>query len=104
MALISENVQPTFNLEEIGKGWLIHGKHSTWDEGKAGIVTSAKAMELVVQFYPNIENVTNHYFIRVDEVVDGQWEIRWSKDLSEVFEYDNSETDDTSVDGNGAGE
>lgn len=88
MALIRDNVQSEFNLDEIGKGWVLYGKHVTWDKGKAGIVTSVTPTKLTVQFYPDIANVTNHFFIPASEVADGQWQIRWSKDLSEVFEYE----------------
>ena len=40
-----------------------------------------------MQYHPGIGNVTNHFMIPVSEAVSGQWEIRWSADMSEVFEY-----------------
>ena len=40
-----------------------------------------------MQFHPGIGNVTNHFFILASEAAAGQWEIRWSVDMSEVYEY-----------------
>lgn len=87
MALIKDTTGNEFDLTAIGKGWLAWCKHTSWNFDRAGIVTSAKKDVLVVQFYPQIANVTNHTIIPVKEVVNGEWEIRWSKDLSEVFEF-----------------
>ena len=42
---------------------------------------------VAVQFHPGIGNVTNHFFILASEAAAGQWEIRWSVDMSEVYEY-----------------
>lgn len=88
MALIIKEPAEAFNLEQIKRGYLLWGKHCTWDEGKAGFVTTATKEQLIVKYYPGIGNVTNHFIIPVSEVVSGQWEIRWSADMSEVSEYD----------------
>ena len=40
-----------------------------------------------MQYYPGIGNVTNHFVIPVAEAAEGQWEIRWSADMTEVKEY-----------------
>ena len=87
MALVTEKPMASFNLTQIECGFLLWGKHCTWNEGKAGFVTSATENELIVQYHPGIGNVTNHFIIPVSEVVDGQWEIRWSADMTEVQEY-----------------
>lgn len=87
MALVVEQPTATFDLNEIAKGDLVYGKHYSWMEGKAGFVTSSTEKELIVQYHPGIGNVTNHFRIPVDEAVDGQWEIRYSKDMSEVKTY-----------------
>ncbi len=87
MALVTENPRAAFDLAEIKRGCLLWGRHRTWSEGKAGFVTSAAEDLLIVQYHPGIGNVTNHFMIPVSEVVDGQWEIRWSADMSEVSEY-----------------
>ena len=50
-------------------------------------MTSATERQLTVQYYPGIGNVTNHFVIPVDEVSEGQWEIRWSVDMSGVQEF-----------------
>lgn len=87
MALIIEKPVKSYDLSQIKSGCLLWGRHSTWDEGKAGFVTSATDDQLIVQYHPGIGNVTNHFIIPVSEVVDGQWNIRWSADMSEVYEY-----------------
>lgn len=93
MALVIEQPVASFDLTQIKRGDLLWGKHYTWNEGKAGFVTAATEKELVVQYHPGIGNVTNHFRIPVSEVLDGQWEIRWSVDMSVVNEYD-IETED----------
>lgn len=87
MALVMEKPAVSYDLTQIGRGYLLWGKHRSWTEGKAGFVTSATKDQLIVQYHPGIGNVTNHFVILVSEVVSGQWEIRWSADMSEVFEY-----------------
>lgn len=87
MTLVIEKPVNTFDLARIKRGYLIWGKHYTWNEGKAGFVTSATEEQLIVQYHPGIGNVTNHFFIPISEVAEGQWEIRWSADMSEVSEY-----------------
>lgn len=87
MALVIEKPISSYDLTQIERGYLLWGKHYTWNEGKAGFVTSTTEEQLIVQYHPGIGNVTNHFIIPVSEAVDGQWEIRWSADMSEVFEY-----------------
>ena len=87
MALVTENPRAVFELAEIGRGHLLWGRHRSWNEGKAGFVTAATEDQLIVQYYPVIGNVTNHFIIPVSEVVDGQWEIRWSADMTEIKGY-----------------
>ena len=46
-------------------------------------------------------NVTNHFFIRANEVVAGDWEIRYSADMSEIHVYPEPASDtDTGNGGN----
>ena len=87
MALVMEKPVEAFDLREIQLGYRLWGRHYSWPEGKAGFVTSATEDQLIVQYHPGIGNVTNHFMIPVSEAVSGQWEIRWSADMSEVFEY-----------------
>lgn len=87
MVLITERPTAVFDLAEIRRGDLLWGKHRTWNEGKAGFVTSATEDQLIVQYYPGIGNVTNHFIIPVSEAAGGQWEIRWSADLTEIKGY-----------------
>ena len=99
MALLIEAPEHSYNLEEIKAGYLVYAKHRTWEEGKAGIITTANEKQLIVQYYPGICNVTNHYILPVEEIHAGEWEIRWSADLSEVKEYTESPEGDKTESG-----
>jgi len=99
MALIIEKPTSAFDLTQIKCGHLLWGRHRTWNEGKAGFVTSATEDQLTVQYYPGIGNVTNHFIIPVSEVIDGQWEIRWSADMAEVQEYEAADKDQQETEG-----
>lgn len=103
MALITEKPVIAFDLTQINRGYLLWGRHYTWKEGKAGFVTAATEKELIVQFHPGIGNVTNHFIIPVSEAADGQWEIRWSADMSEVFEYGIETDEENGSEGDDAG-
>jgi len=91
MELIKEQPKFIFDTSVIKAGYVLYAKHNSWKEGKAGFVTLATEKELVVQYHPGIGNVTNHFFIPIKEVAVGDWEIRWSSNLSEVFQYPTSE-------------
>lgn len=91
MSLITEKAVKSFDLTQIKRGYLLWGKHYTWKDGKAGFVTSATEKELIIQFHPGIGNVTNHFVIPVSEAAAGQWEIRWSSDMTKVYEYGTDE-------------
>ncbi len=87
MALVTEVPRAAFDMKEIKRGHLLWGRHRTWNEGKAGFVTSVTEDQIIVQYYPGIGNVTNHFIIPVSEAADGQWEIRWSADMVDIQEY-----------------
>lgn len=87
LELVKEWPVPSFDLSLVKRGDLLWGKHRTWNEGKAGFVTAATGKQLVVQYHPGIGNVTNHFIIPVSEAAEGQWEIRWSPDMAEIYEY-----------------
>lgn len=88
MSLISSTQTDVFDLSVIGQGFLVYAKHYSWENGKAGFVSSATEKQLIVQYHPGIGNVTNHFIIPASEVANGEWEVRWSLDLSEVFEFE----------------
>ena len=87
MPLVIKKPGAAFDLSQIKRGYLLWGRHSTWNEGKAGFVTAATEDQLVIQYYPGIGNVTNHFIIPVPEAAAGQWEIRWSADMTDIQEY-----------------
>lgn len=87
MSLVIEKPGVAFDMSQIKRGYLLWSRHSTWKEGKAGFVTAATEAQLIVQYYPGIGNVTNHFIIPVSEAAEGQWEIRWSSDMTDIQEY-----------------
>lgn len=87
MSLIIEQWGTLFDLSQIKQGYLLYARHYTWEKGKSGFVTSVTEKKLSVQYHPGIGNITNHFFIPVSEAAAGEWEIRWSADLTEVWEY-----------------
>lgn len=68
-------------------GWCIFVKHSSWSEGISGYIANISDTEIIVQYNPDIHNVRNHFFIPVLEVVNGEWEIRVSDTLKDVYEF-----------------
>lgn len=87
MPLIVEKPAAAFDLSQVQTGYLLYAKHDTWEKGRAGFITSATEKQLIIQYHPGIGNVTNHFFLPISEVIAGEWKIRWSTDLSEVFAY-----------------
>lgn len=93
--LIEKEFVGKFNTKEIRRGTLIYAKHKTWDKGEMGFVTSAKEDEVIVQYPPAVGNVTNHFFLPVEEVVNGDWEIRYSNDMQTVIVYQEGDADES---------
>ena len=107
MSLVAEKQTAVFDLAQIRRGDLLYGRHCTWDKGKSGFVTSATENQLTVQYFPGIGNVTNHFIIYISEVVNGEWEIRWSADMTEIKEFgieaDGSQQETEGVEGDDTG-
>lgn len=99
MALVTNKTSIVFDESQISIGCLFYGKHRSWTEGRTGIVTAMSDSKLVVQYHPNIGNITNHFDVSISEVVAGDWEIRWSVDLSAIYEYQNPENGQEEVEG-----
>lgn len=85
MALIIQSTRPVFDTTKVEKGHLIYARHRSWEDGLSGIVTGVSEDRLVVRYHPAIGNVMNHFFIPAAEVNAGEWEIRWSEDLTTVW-------------------
>ena len=41
MSLVIEKPRVAFDMSQVKRGYLLWGRHSTWNEGKAGFVTAA---------------------------------------------------------------
>ena len=100
MPLIIEKPIKTYDLSQIHVGDLIHAKYRTWVEGVSGFVSAVNKDQILVQYHPKIGNIVNHFFIPVKEAADGEWEIRWSEDLTVIHEWKErvEETDTESED------
>lgn len=85
--LIIDSDSKEFNLEEIHRGTLVCAQHSTWDGAVAGMVTRAYKDVLRIQFPPSVQNTLNHFFIYVDEVMRGEWIMKYSDDLVTIGQY-----------------
>lgn len=95
MALFKEEPIVAFDLSEIKRGDLIWAKHKSWDEGRGGFVTAITSEKLIAQYFPDIGNVTNHFYILASEYE--EWEIRWSADLTEVKQYPEEKSEESEV-------
>ena len=90
MSLIKNETRPVFDLNEIEKGNLLYARHRSWQnaEGKSGLAADVTEQEILVQYISGIRNVTNHFRIPVKEAAEGEWQIRWSKDMAEIYEIE----------------
>ncbi len=95
MGLTIKQTEIVFDTSTIQIGNLLYAKHSSWKEGKAGFVTSVTKEQIIVQYHPKIGNVTNHFFLPINEVIKNEWEIRWSIDLLEIYKYTPSTKDES---------
>lgn len=84
MELIVIENRPVFDTTQVERGDLVYARHRSQETGRGGIITRVTAEKLTVQYHPRVGNVTNHFEIPISEVAEGQWEIRWSKDLLEI--------------------
>lgn len=90
MGILKNEERTVFDTTVIGRGAFIFGCHKSWNRGVNGLIAEATEKELVVQFLPEIRNVTNHYRIQADEVAAGEWELRISPDLKQTWEVGES--------------
>lgn len=88
MPLITIKSIPKFDLAAVQQRDFIRAQYHTWDGPRNGLVTAAGEDRLTVIFLPAINNVTCYFEIKAQEVQDGKWSIRWSRDLSYIEEVD----------------
>lgn len=81
MAILKSEEQQVFDPAAVRRGYFVFCRHKSWDKGVNGLAASVAEKELLVQFLPEIRNVTNHCRIRAEEVAAGEWELRVSADL-----------------------
>lgn len=93
MSLIMDKQEKVFDCSTIKRGDLISAQHSCWKEPKSGIVSAVTSEEIKILYQPAIANVTNFLTIQADDVVTGQWKIRWSENLESIEEYDPEKTE-----------
>lgn len=88
MSLIVDKQEKVFDCTAIKRGDLISAQHSCWKEPKTGIVSAVTQEEIKILYQPAIANVTSFLTVQADDVVAGQWKIRWSENLESIKEYD----------------
>lgn len=93
MSLIVDKQEKVFDCTAIKRGDLISAQHSCWKEPKTGIVSAVTQEEIKILYQPAIANVTSFLTIQADDVVSGQWKIRWSENLESIEEYDPEKTE-----------
>ena len=90
MAIIITESKTAINTEEITRGTLIWAKHSSWDAGICGIVSSVNEEKITVRYLPSVQNVQNHFIILASELTGEtpDWSVRYSSDgLKTVTEF-----------------
>ena len=89
MAIIKSITTDVFDVSAVKKNDFIRARHKSWakDDVVNGLVASVSEKEIIVAYLPEVRNVRSHFFIPVTEVVDGQWSIIISKDLTESEEF-----------------
>lgn len=85
MAILKNENRNVFDTTQIQRGFFIFGKHQSWPKGVNGLIADVREPELLVQFLPDIRNVTNHYRIQAEDVASGEWELRISPDLEAIL-------------------
>lgn len=86
--MISTVTTPCFDTGQIQKGTIIWAKHISWNEGITGIVSNITKNKITVIFLRTITNTQNHFFVNVDEVLNNEWQIRYSADnLTTIASY-----------------
>lgn len=98
--LIVEKPGSIFNTEEIKRGTLIYAKHRSWKQPVLGMVTSVTEDRAIVQYLPDIGNVTNHFYLNVSEIENQEWELRYTNDMQQILYYpeeENNESEGTDI-------
>lgn len=85
MSLVIQSEVNAFDVENIRKGDFVRIKYKTWNDYINGIVAQATATEIRIFYIADVANVTNYVIIPIDAVVNGDWNIAWSHDLTESY-------------------
>lgn len=101
MELIIISGAPAFNTEAIAKGDLIRAKYSGWNEARNGQVAQVTPEEIRVIWQPGIRNVTNFFSIYAQEVSDGLWIVKWTRDMETFQTYEPPAQSGSDGDGGG---
>lgn len=86
MSIIKQSDAQVFELELIGRGDFIHARQKKTGEERNGLVFKAEPEKLTVLHTPAISNVSAFFYITPAEVANGEWALRWSHDLTTVWE------------------
>lgn len=86
--MIKTVTSPCFDMDIIQKGTIIWAKHDSWREGITGIVSDITENKITVIFLRTITNTQNHFFVNLNEILNNEWQIRYSADnLTTISSY-----------------
>ena len=86
--LIIRNPTNVFDTDEIQRGTLIYAKHKSWSVGEQGFVVSVTGRTRSLCNTRRRSGMSRTtFFIYADEVANGDWEIRYSKDMQTIVRY-----------------
>lgn len=87
MQIITKKEDIKFNLDVVKESWCVYIKHISWEQGITGYISALSKDSMTIQFCPGIRNVSNHTFVTAESVAKGEWELRISPDLKDIFEF-----------------
>lgn len=93
--MLIENVNTAvFNKTEIFKGSVICAKHISWSSEITGIVSEVTDNKITVIFLKTLTCTQNHFFIHINDLKNGKWDIRYSTDgLKTVKTYSQDQSE-----------
>lgn len=86
MALVKEQEYPAFDETAIAKRDLVRARYHTWDEPRNGIVVTVTPTLLQVLFLPAVHQAACYYDIKAQEIKDGKWSVKYTRDLEIIYE------------------
>lgn len=71
--------------EVIEKNGFLLAQYDGTEKSVHGIVSQVKQDRIRVLFVPDMYNVTNYLTIRLSEVLEGKWQLWYTKDFRKIY-------------------